>query len=70
MQFTVKLPEPPRFSGNMKEARSWLTTLRRFFNAAGFHEDHEADQLRMCKVAVALMVGDAARWMDRLEVQL
>ena len=42
-QFTVKLPEPPKFSGCMKDARPWLSTLKRFLNAAGFLEDHEAD---------------------------
>lgn len=65
---SVKLPEPKAFYGDNKLARSWLSAIRRYFAAVELDEDEPADTIRMCTLACALMQGNAARWLDRLEL--
>ena len=53
------------------QAHAWLSTLKRYFIAVGltYKATEAADTLAACQDTVALMTGNAARWMDRLEVQ-
>ena len=66
---TVRLPEPKSFYGDHKLARAWISSVRRYFTAVGLDEDDEAHSERMASICCALMQGNAARWMDRLELQ-
>ena len=63
--------EPKLFNGNNMQAHAWLSTFKRYFIASGltYKASDAAKTLAVCQYAVLLMAGNAARWMDRLEVQ-
>ena len=67
----MKLAEPKPFNGNNMEARMWLSTLKCYFNTVGltYTATEAADTQAVYQYTVVLMGGNAARWMDRLEVQ-
>ena len=65
----VKLPEPKPFYGDHKLARAWMSVTKRYFIAVGLDEDEAAHSERMVQICCALMQGNAACWMDRLELQ-
>ena len=69
-QISIKLAEPKPFNGNTMQARAWLSALKRYFIAIGliYKATEASGTLAACQYAVALMAGNAARWMDRLEV--
>lgn len=70
ISISAKLAEPKHFAGKGQEARSWLSALKRYYIAVGikFVTTEEHTTLQACQYAVALMTGNAARWVDRLEV--
>ena len=70
-QISIKLVEPKPFNGNTMQAQTWLFTLKQYFIAIGliYKATKAAETLAACQYAVALMAGNAARWMNRLEVQ-
>ena len=36
INITVKIPEPQAFYGERKDARSWMSSLKRYFTACGW----------------------------------
>ena len=70
ISISAKLAEPKHFAGKGQEARSWLSALKRYYIAVGINYVTAEGQatLQACQYAVALMTGNAARWVDRLEV--
>ena len=69
-QISIKLAEPKPFNGNTTQACTWLSALKRYFIAIGliYKATKASGTLAACQYAVALMAGNVARWMDRLEV--
>ena len=63
--------EPKPFNGNTMQAHTWLFTLKLYFIAVGliYKATKASGTLTVYQYAVALMASNAARWMDRLEVQ-
>ena len=49
---------------------AWLSALKKYFIAIGlvYKATEASGTLAACQYTVALMAGNAARWMDRLEV--
>ena len=39
LDISVKLPKPKAFYGDHKQARVWLSAVRRYFTAMGLDED-------------------------------
>ena len=70
-QISIKLVEPKPFNSNTMQACAWLSTLKQYLIIVGltYKATEVADTLAACQYAVALMAGNGARWMDRLEVQ-
>ena len=70
-QISIKLVEPKPFNGNTTQACAWLSALKRYFIAVGliYKATEASGTLAAYQYAVALMAGNTARWMDRLEVQ-
>ena len=68
---SIKLPEPKPFNSNTMQAHMWLSILEHYFIAVGFTytANKAADTEAACQYVVVLMEVNAARWMDRLEVQ-
>ena len=60
----VKIPEPKAFSGERKDAKTWLSRLDRYFAACGWQEASHTAQMNA--IAQALMSDAASRWLDRL----
>ena len=52
------------------QAILWLSTLKQYFVVVGltYTATKAADTEAMCQYTVVLMAGNAARWIDRLEV--
>ena len=52
------------------QTQAWFFALRHYFITVGiiYTATEAADTEAVCQYAVALMVGNATRWMDRLEV--
>ena len=52
------------------QAHAWLSALKCYFFAVGlvYKATKAFSTLAACQFAVALMAGNVARWMDRLEV--
>ena len=71
LQISIKLAELKPFTGNTILACAWLSTLKWYFIAVGltYKATKAADTLAVGQYAVALMAGNATRWIDRLEVQ-
>ena len=69
-QITIKLAEPKPFNGNTTQAHAWLSALKWYFISVGlvYKVIEASGTLEAYQYAVALMVGNAARWMDRLEL--
>jgi len=63
---TVKIPVPKPFEGKKFEAKAWLYKLRRYYKAVGLQETEADDNTRMLNVALALMSGQASKWLERL----
>ena len=69
-QISIKLAEPKPFNGNTTQAHTWLSALKRYFIAVEliYKATKASGPLAACQYAVTLMAGNAASWMDRLEV--
>ena len=69
-QINIKLAEPKLFNGNTTQARVWLSALKQYFIAIGlvYKATKAFGTLAAYQYAVALMAGNAARWMGRLEL--
>ena len=70
LEVNIKLAEPKPFNGYTMQAHVWLYTLKWYFIAVGliYKATEASGTLAACQYAVALMAGNGARWMDRLEV--
>ena len=70
-QISIKLAEPKPFNSNTIQACAWLSALKWYFIVVGltFTATEAADMEAACQYTVVLMAGNAARWIDRLEVQ-
>ena len=70
-QINIKLVETKPFNRNNMQACAWLSALEWYFIEVGltYAATEAADTLAAYQYEVVLMSGNAARWMDRLEVQ-
>ena len=56
------------FKGEQKEAKAWLGQLDRYFKAMKYNVADAGENQYMGDVALALLTGKAAKWLDRLTV--
>ena len=65
---SLKLAEPKHFTGKQADAKSWISTLKRYFLAVGVPYTGDGTE-RAARYAIALMAGNASKWVDRLEAR-
>ena len=68
---SIKLAKLKSFNGNTTHAPVWLSTIKCYYIVVGitYIASSTANTEAAYQYAVALIGGNAARWMDKLKVQ-